>query len=85
MATFDPNTAELIAKTFHANYEAIAPQFGYETRESSAVEWENVPDQNKQLMIATVMRTFETRHIPCTHAELTCPCGGSERLVLCMI
>jgi hypothetical protein len=45
---------EPIARRFHENYERLAPDFGYETRETSAVPWEMVPAQNKALMIATV-------------------------------
>lgn len=46
--------AERIAKRFHEAYERLAPSFGYETREASAVPWEDVPEQNRRLMIATV-------------------------------
>ena len=46
--------AERIAKAFHESYERQAPAFGYETREDSAVPWEDVPEQNKSLMIAVV-------------------------------
>jgi len=44
--------AEKLAKRFHETYERLAPRFGYVTREDSAVSWENVPEQNKNLMIA---------------------------------
>lgn len=44
--------AEELAKTFHEIYERLAPQFGYKTREASAVPWEDVPENNKKLMIA---------------------------------
>lgn len=43
-----------IAKAFHEAYEALAPSHGYETREASAKPWEDVPEQNKNLMMATV-------------------------------
>lgn len=45
-------TAEELARLFHDTYERLAPRFGYETREASAKPWEEVPDQNKALMIA---------------------------------
>lgn len=45
---------EEVAKLFHETYERLAPSFGYETRKASAVPWENVPDNNKKLMIAVV-------------------------------
>jgi len=46
--------AELIAKEFHETYEKLAPNYGYTTRKSSAVPWEDVLPSNKKLMIATV-------------------------------
>lgn len=46
-------TAEELARLFHETYEELAPAYGYQTREDSAVPWEDVPEQNKELMIAT--------------------------------
>lgn len=51
--------AEQIAREFHAQYEALAPEFGYRTRQESAVPWEEVPSGNKALMRATVTRLLE--------------------------
>ena len=45
---------EAIAKLFHQTYERLAPDFGYETRRESAVPWEDVPENNRRLMTATV-------------------------------
>ncbi len=53
------NPAELIAQNFHATYETLAPEHGYETRKASAVAWDNVPDNNKALMIATVQNMLD--------------------------
>ena len=50
----EPLTAEEIAAAFHESYERQAPDFGYRTRESSAKPWQEVPDQNKRLMVAVV-------------------------------
>jgi ABC-type nitrate/sulfonate/bicarbonate transport system ATPase subunit len=44
--------AAAVAQAFHEAYERLAPSFGYKTREASAVPWEDVPEQNKNLMIA---------------------------------
>lgn len=44
--------AESVAKLFHEAYERLAPAFGYETRETTRVPWEQVPENNKHLMIA---------------------------------
>ena len=46
--------AESVAKLFHETYERLAPAFGYETRKRTRVLWEQVPERNKHLMIATV-------------------------------
>lgn len=43
-----------VACMFHENYERLAPFYQYETREESAVPWDEVPAYNKCLMIATV-------------------------------
>lgn len=45
---------ERAARAFHETYERLAPQFGYRTREGSAVPWADVPSTNKSLMVATV-------------------------------
>jgi hypothetical protein len=45
---------EGIAQAFHETYERLAPDFGYKTREASAVEWPDVPENNRGLMIAVV-------------------------------
>jgi hypothetical protein len=47
-----PLTAEKLAEAFHETYERFAPQFAYETRKESALPWEELPEKNKQLMIA---------------------------------
>jgi hypothetical protein len=51
-------TAEELAKLFHSIYEKLVPTFGYETREESAVEWEEVPEVNKRLMIAVAAQVL---------------------------
>jgi len=43
---------EEVARAFHEAYERLAPSFGYETRPESAVPWEQVPENNRRLMIA---------------------------------
>jgi len=44
--------ADQLARRFHDLYEELAPTFGYETRSESAVPWEKVPENNRQLMVA---------------------------------
>ncbi len=43
---------EKLAQIFHETYERLAPYFNYTTRRATAVPWAQVPDNNKQLMIA---------------------------------
>jgi hypothetical protein len=45
---------EVIAKAFHDAYETLAPQYGYETRRESAVPWDDLPENHRALMAATV-------------------------------
>lgn len=51
-------TAEELAKLFHDTYERLAPSHGYDTRDESAVHWNNVPANNKALMIATAQEVL---------------------------
>lgn len=50
---------EYIAMRFHETYERLAPAHGYETRKASAVPWDDVPEQNRGLMIAVVRSLLE--------------------------
>jgi hypothetical protein len=50
---------EELAQFFHETYERLAPNYGYTTRRSSAVPWEEVPEPNKSLMIAVCERVLE--------------------------
>lgn len=43
---------EKVARSFHEAYERLAPDHQYETRPDTAVAWEDVPDNNKRLMVA---------------------------------
>lgn len=45
---------EAIAFEFHRTYEKLAPEFNYKTQKPTAVDWEDLPKNNKDLMIATV-------------------------------
>ena len=51
--------AEVIAKKFHQTYEHLAPKYSYDTRKASKVPWEDVPENNKSLMIATVSELLD--------------------------
>ena len=51
-------TPEMLARLFHEAYEALAPEHGYKTRAASAVPWEQVPADNKALMVATAAQVL---------------------------
>jgi hypothetical protein len=55
--------AEVIARAFHEAYERLAPEFAYVTRTESAKPWEEVPEANRVLMIATVQDLLDARLI----------------------
>jgi protein-tyrosine-phosphatase len=59
-------TAEEVARKFHETYESLAPEHGYKTREASAKPWSEVPQQNKDLMIAVVQALLDSRVIATT-------------------
>ena len=54
-----PTQAEYLAQLFHEYYEAMAPEFGYETRRASAVPWHDVPENNRRLMIAVCQKLLD--------------------------
>lgn len=45
--------AERIARAFHEFYEERAPAHGWETQARSRKQWEDVPVENRALMVAT--------------------------------
>jgi hypothetical protein len=48
--------ADEIARNFHEVYEQYAPNHGWETQQRSRVLWEDVPTENKNLMVAVVKK-----------------------------
>lgn len=82
---FDPSTGwnpEAVARAFHETYERLAPEYGYTTRRASAVPWEQVPENNRALMVdvadevlarlvhAAVMPSDRRRGAPKPHARI---------------
>lgn len=53
------SAAERLAKRFHDAYERLAPEHGYETRKESAKLWDEVPEQNRSLMIAVCQELID--------------------------
>ncbi len=52
-------TPESFAQYFHEQYEKLAPAFGYETRKASAVPFNELPENNRKLMIAVATLALE--------------------------
>lgn len=64
--------AERIARLFHDWYEALAPKFGWETQAQSRERWEDVPEENRELMVAVVDELLRAQVIfpgPSLYAE----------------
>ena len=47
-----------LAHDFHLRYEEMAPEFGYVTNPRTAVPWEDLPADNKALMLAVAKRIW---------------------------
>lgn len=65
--------AEFIARAFHEVYEMLAPEFGYATRGASAKPWDNVPQQNRDLMVSTAMALLDRGLIHLGHGLAESP------------
>ena len=51
--------ADRVGWHWHNHYERLARQFGYDTRADSQVPWDDVPEKNRALMIATCQAVIE--------------------------
>lgn len=45
---------EAVAREFHESYEDFAVGAGWKTQDASSVPWEQIPEANRQTMLATV-------------------------------
>ncbi len=64
---------EKLAQIFHETYERLAPYFNYTTRKETAVPWAQVPDTNKQLMIAVATEVLAALQPAATPDTPTAP------------
>lgn len=55
----DEIVADIVAAAFHDTYERLAPEHGYATREGSRKPWGQVPENNRNLMRATVRHLLD--------------------------
>lgn len=61
--------AHSIACRFHELYEQLAPMFDYETRKESAVAWNDVPENNRNLMVEVVYLLLKELNTPSVEME----------------
>ena len=47
----DETFATRLARRFHDIYEAAAPLYDWQTQERSRVEWDDLPENQRQLMV----------------------------------
>lgn len=52
-------TAEHIAREFHFTYEDTAPIYAYKTRAETRTHWDDLPTNNRELMIRTVKKLLD--------------------------
>jgi hypothetical protein len=52
-------TPEDLAQFIHEQYERLAPAFGYETRNISKLPFDEIPENNRKLMIAVSILVLE--------------------------
>jgi hypothetical protein len=52
-------TPEDLARFIHKQYEALAPAFGYKTRNASKFPFDEIPENNRKLMIAVSILAYE--------------------------
>lgn len=64
---------ESVARLFHETYERLAPQFNYETRRATARPWDEVPEDNRRLMIAVANEVLSMLFPPQTETPADLP------------
>lgn len=55
--------AEIIAREFHEQYEWTAPMYGWKTQQASAVGWDELPENQRRLMVHVVGNLLASNHI----------------------
>lgn len=43
-----------IARQFHEEYEHMAPAYGWETQEASRADWDDLPSNQRRLMVHVI-------------------------------
>lgn len=68
-----------LARTFHEQYERLAPSFGYVTRRDSSVPWQDVPEPNRSLMLAVATQVLERWPALATPPTPVAPAPNSDQ------
>jgi hypothetical protein len=55
------SAAEKIARAFHDEYEAFAAMHGWETQETTRTSFDDLPDENRRTMLATVQALLDRK------------------------
>jgi hypothetical protein len=63
-------TVDALARLFHETYERLAPSFGWETQERSRRDWDDVPAENKALMVAVASEVIDALRLDALWAVL---------------
>ncbi len=58
-----------LARLFHENYERLASEHGYKTRDESAVPWHDVPEPNRSLMVAVAREIIHIYRVGAPQGE----------------
>lgn len=79
------SSASWLAWCFHNIYEELAPKYGYKTRHETAVPFSGLPDENRELMIATCEKLLDEGVIAITYKDphMTWPvarAGGASKM-----
>lgn len=61
--------ADYVAQRFHEEYEHLAPDYGWETKAESRVEWADLPERQRQLMRHVVLRLIASGVIQEGHTD----------------
>jgi hypothetical protein len=54
--------AEDVARAFHEEYERLAPDYGWATQQVSRVDWDDLPENQRALMVHVVSNVLPGRY-----------------------
>ena len=72
-----------LAKWLHDNYEEVAKQKEWNTQENCKVEFDTLPDANKQTMIEIAQRLLDFKLLRLHFVSKRCFCGAEYDGIEC--